>query len=102
MKSQLKAVAEAFFAELRRVRASGGAMGERSAHAPLAALKLRVFYVGELADQGAGRPDFGFYTAKSAQRGRPRPEQAPALGAVEVKSACDDAWLTAAGDQVSH
>ena len=98
-KSQLESAAEAFFAELRRVRASGGATGERSAYAPL---KPRVFCVGELADQGAGHPDFGLYTAKQAQRGKPRPGQAPERGVVEVKSARDDAWVTADGDQVSR
>ena len=109
-KSQLESAAEAFFAELRRVRASGGATGERSAYGPLmglldavgAALKPRVFCVGELADQGAGHPDFGLYTAKQAQRGKPRPGQAPERGVVEVKSARDDAWVTADGDQVSR
>ena len=109
-KSQLESAAEAFFAELRRVRASGGATGERSVYAPLAALlgavgatlKPRVFCVGELADQGAGHPDFGLYAAKQAQRGKPRPGQAPERGVVEVKPADDDAWLTAAGGQVSR
>ena len=37
-----------------------------------ATLKPRVFCVGELADQGAGHPDFGLYTARQVQRGRPR------------------------------
>ena len=109
-KSQLESAAEAYFAELRRVRASGGATGERSAYGPLAALlgavgaalKPRVFCVGELADQGAGHPDFGLYAAKQAQRGKPRPGQAPERGVVEVKPAGDDAWLTASGDQVSR
>ena len=109
-KSQLESAAEGFFAELRRVRASGGATGERSVYAPLAALlgavgatlKPRVFCVGELADQGAGHPDFGLYAAKQAQRGKPRPGQAPERGVVEVKPADDDAWLTAAGGQVSR
>ena len=109
-KSQLESAAEAFFAELRRVRASGGATGERSVYGPLmgllnaigATLKPRVFCVGELADQGAGHPDFGLYAAKQAQQGKPRPGQAPERGVVEVKPADDDAWLTAAGDQVSR
>ena len=109
-KSQLESAAAAFFAELRRVRASGGATGERSVYAPLAALlgaigaalKPRVFCVGELADQGAGHPDFGLYAAKQAQRGKPRPGQAPERGVVEVKPADDDAWLTAVGEQVSR
>ena len=101
---------EAYFADLRRVRASGGATGERSSYGPLAnllnavgaALKPKVFCVQELADQGAGHPDFGLYAAKQVQKGRPREGQTPERGVVEVKAADDDAWLTAAGDQVSR
>ena len=108
--AKLKAAVEAYFDVLARVRASGGATGERSSYWPLAsllntvgaALKPKVFCVGELADQGAGHPDFGLYAAKQVQRGRPREGQAPERGVVEVKAADDDAWLTAAGDQVSR
>ncbi len=67
-----------------------------------AALKPKVFCVGELADQGAGHPDFGLYAAKQVQRGRPREGQTPERGVVEVKGADDNAWLTAASDQVSR
>ena len=92
------------------VSASGGATGERSSYGPLAnllnavgaTLKPKVFCVGELADQGAGHPDFGLYSAKQVQKGQPREGQIPECGVVEVKSAGDDAWLTAAGDQVSR
>ena len=78
--TKLTAAVEAYFADLRRVRASGGATGERSAYGALAnllntvgsTLKPKVFCVGELADQGAGHPDFGLYTAKQGQKGRPR------------------------------
>ena len=101
---------ETYFADLRRVRASGGATGERSSYGPLAnllnavgaTLKPKVFCVGELADQGAGHPDFGLYAAKQVQKGRPREGQAPERGVIEVKAADDDAWLTAASNQVSR
>ncbi len=101
---------EAYFADLRRVRASGGATGERSSYGPLAnllnavgaALAPKVFCVQELADQGAGHPDFGLYAAKQVQKGRPREGQTPERGVVEVKAPSDDAWLTAASDQVSR
>ena len=101
---------EAYFTDLGRVLASGGATGERSSYGPLANLlnavgashKPKVFCVGELADQGAGHPDFGLYAAKQVQRGRPRKGQIPERGVVEVKAVDDDAWLTAAGDQVSR
>ena len=108
--TKLTAAVEAYFADLGRVRASGGATGERSSYGPLAnlldaigaALKPKVFCVGELADQGAGHPDFGLYTARQGQKGRPREGQTPERGVVEVKTADDDAWLTADSDQVSR
>ncbi len=106
----LAAAVEAYFADLRRVRASGGATGERSSYGPLAnllnavgaTLKPKVFCVGELADQGAGHPDFGLYAAKQVQKGRPREGQTPERGVVEVKSAGDNAWLIADSDQVNR
>ena len=106
----LTAAGETYFADLGRVRASGGATGERSSYGPLATLlnavgatlAPKVFCVGELADQGAGHPDFGLYAAKQVQQGRRRAGQVPERGVVEVKAAGDDAWLTAAGDQVSR
>ena len=106
----LTAAGETYFADLGRVRASGGATWERSSYGPLATLlnavgatlAPNVFCVGELADQGAGHPDFGLYAAKQVQQGRPREAQVPERGVVEVKAAGDDAWLTAAGDQVSR
>ena len=61
-----------------------------------------MFCLGELADQGAGHPDFGLYAARQIQKGRPREGQVPEGGAVEVKSADDDAWRTAESDQVSR
>ena len=102
--------AEAYFAELRLVRASGGATDERSLYVPLAnllnavggTLKPKVFCVQELADQGAGHPDFGLYSTRQVQKGRPKSGQKPERGVVEVKPVGDDAWLTAAGDQVSR
>ena len=75
--TNLTAAVETYFSDLGRIRASGGATGELSSYGPLAnllnaigaALKPKVFCVGELADQGAGRPDFGLYAAKQVQRG---------------------------------
>ena len=107
---KLMAAVETYLSDLRQVRASGGATGERSSYGPLAnllnavgsTLKPKVFCVGELADQGAGHPDFGLYAAKQVQKGRPREGQTPERGVVEVKSAADDAWLTADSDQVSR
>ena len=94
----LTAAVEAYFADLRRIRASGGATGERSNHGPPAnllnavgrTLRPRVFCVAELADQGAGHPDFGLYAAAQVRKGRPRDGQAPERGVVEVKTPRDD------------
>ena len=101
---------ETYLDDLRRIRASGGATGERSSYGPLAnllnavgaTLKPRVFCVGELADQGAGHPDFGLYTAKQVQRGRPRAGQAPERGVVEVKSPHEDLRALAVREQVTR
>ena len=107
---KLAAAVETYFDDLRRIRASGGATGERSYYPPLTnllngvgtTLKPRVFCISELAQQGAGHPDIGLYGAKQVQRGKPREGQAPESGVVEVKSASDDAWLTAESGQVSR
>ena len=107
---KLATAVAAYCAELQQVYASGGATGERSSYGPLATLlngvgatlRPKVFCVGELANQGAGHPDFGLYGARQLQRGAPREGQIPERGVVEVKRANDDAWLTATSDQVSR
>ena len=107
---KLTTAVETYFTDLGRVRASGGATGERSSYGPLggllaavgAALKPRAFCIQEPADQGVGHPDFALYAAKQVQRGRPREGQLPERGVVEVKPVGDDAWVTANGDQVSR
>ena len=107
---KLPSIVEDYLADLRRIRASGGATGERSGYGPLAnllneiggGLRPKVFCVSELADQGAGHPDMGLYAAKQVQRGgQPRDDQLPEHGVVEVKPAADDAWLTSESAQVS-
>ena len=108
--TRLTTAVENYLTDLQRVRASGGGTGERSSYGPLAnllntiggVLKPRMFCVGELADQGAGHPDFGLYAARQVQKGRPRAGQVPEGGVVEVKAPGDDAWLTAVGAQVSR
>ena len=109
-RTQLTTAVEAYLADLRRVRASGGATGERSYYPPLTnllnavgnTLRPKVFCISELAQQGAGHPDLGLYAAKQVQKGQPREGQIPEHGVVEVKSADDDAWLTAESGQVSR
>ena len=108
--TKLTAAVETYFADLGRIRASGGATGERSSYGPLAnlldtigaTLRPKVFCVGELADQGVGHPDFGLYGAKQVQRGRPREGQVPERGVVEVKSSHDDAQAGAVREQVGR
>ena len=107
---KLTAAVEDYLDDLRKIRSSGGATGERSYYPPLTnllnavggTLKPKVFCVSELAQQGAGHPDLGLYAAKQMQRGRQRDGQLPEGGVVEVKPVDDDAWLTADGDQVSR
>ena len=65
-------------------------------------LSPKIFCVAELAEQGAAHPDFGLYTAKQVEKGRPRRRQVPERGVIEVKGLDYDAWLTAQGDQVSR
>ena len=106
---KLTAAVQAYLADLRAIRASGGATAELSYHTPLnnlltavgATLKPKVRCVGELADLGAGHPDLGLYAAKQMQRGKPPDGQIPDCGVVEIKSASDDALLTVDSDQVS-
>ena len=110
MNQKLTTAVEAYFADLRRIRASGGATDERSTYGPLAnllnavgaTLKPKVFCVGELANQGAGHPDFGLYTAKQVQRGKPRDGQVPERGVVEVKAPREDIQADAVHDQVGR
>ena len=70
-------IVETYLADLRRIRASGGATAETSSYTPLenllnavgGGLRPKVFCVGQLRDQGAGHPDFGLYAANQVQRG---------------------------------
>ena len=69
------------------MRSSGGATDERSLYVPPGnllnagggTLIPRVFCVQELADQGAGHPDFGLYSTRQVQgpRGLPKTGQKP-------------------------
>ena len=110
MAQKLTAAVESYFADLRRIRASGGATGERSSYGPLAnllnaigtTLKPKVFCVGELAQQGAGHPDFGLYTAQQVQRGRPREGQLPERGVVEVKAPAEDTQTSEIREQTTR
>ena len=107
---KLTAAVEEYLAELRRIRATGGGTGELSYYPPLnnllnavgGSLRPRVYCVSQLAQQGAGHPDFGLYAARQVSKGQPKQGQTPEAGVVEVKPASDDAWLTADSAQVSR
>ncbi|MCY4416872.1 MAG: N-6 DNA methylase [Chloroflexi bacterium] len=108
-KPSFKQITEDYFTTLQQVGRSGGATGERSLYGPLAnllnavgsTLRPKVFCVQELADQGAGHPDFGLYTTRQVQKGTPKSGQKPERGVIEVKSVEDDARLIAQSDQVA-
>ena len=103
-------IVEAYFKHLGLVKSLGGSTGEISLYAPLhdllqavgGTLKPKVFCVQNLADQGAGHPDFGLYSANQVQKGKPKSGQKPERGVIEVKPISDDAWLTAESSQVSR
>ena len=109
-KARLTTAVEHYLGDLARLRASGGATGERSSYTALVnllntvggSLKPKVFCVPELADQGAGHPDIGLYSAKQVQRGRPRAGQIPERGVVEVKPDHDELPEVATGEQVAR
>ncbi len=108
--NKLKAAVEDYFAELSRIRATGGGTGELSYYPPLnnllnavgGSLRPKVHCVSQLAQQGAGHPDFGIYAVRQVSKGQPKQGQLPEGGVVEVKAASDDAWLTADSHQVSR
>ena len=104
---------EIYLRELRDIRSSGAAVKETSYYPALSnlfnevgkRLKPRVRCIINLANRGAGIPDGGFFTPDQFQKpseAEPLPGQLPARGVIEVKSAKDDAWVTAEGEQVSR
>ena len=107
---KLTTAVEEYFAELRRIRAAGGGTSELSYYLPLGnllnavggSLRPKVYCVSQLAQQGAGHPDFGLYAARQVQSGKPKQGQTPEGGVVEVKPVGDDAWITADSAQVSR
>ncbi len=107
--TKLTTAVENYFTDLRSIRASGGSTPELSYYPPLtnllnavgSTLKPKVFCVSQMAQQGAGHPDFGLYSARQIQKGKPVQGQLPEHGAIEVKPSTNDAWLTADSGQVS-
>ena len=107
--AKLTTAVEAYFKMMHDIRATGGATDERSYYPALTnllnavggTLKPKVLCVSEMANQGAGHPDYGLYSATQRQKQKPQKGQLPERGVIEVKPVEDDAWDTAAGTQVS-
>ena len=92
------AALETYLRRMREIRETGGATAETSYYPALetllnavgASLDPKVHVISQLADTGAGLPDFGFYEKTSGAL----------RGVVEAKPTNDDSIRTASGDQV--
>jgi len=103
---------ENYLKEINMIKSTGGSVDEKSFYTPLCnlinevgkKLKPKVFCHSEVKDTGAGNPDIGLYAQQQLQnlkQGGPL-VQIPERGVVEVKSASDDSWITAEGEQVTR
>ncbi len=103
---------EHYIDTLSEIHSTGGARVETSYYAALevllnevgSKLKPRVRAVSQLANTGAGSPDFGLYSASQFQNTRdehPIAGAKPERGVVEVKGWDDDSFVTAESGQVS-
>ena len=103
---------EHYLKTLSEIHRTGGATAETSYYAALEALlnevgaklKPKVRAVAQLANTGAGSPDFGLFTANQFQRtkdDRPVEGAPPERGVIEVKGWKDDSFVTANTGQVS-
>ncbi len=103
---------EEYLHTLAEIHGSGGATAETSYYSALekllnevgVKLKPKVRAIAQLANTGAGSPDFGLFTANQFQRTRdskPIEGALPERGVVEVKGWKDDSFVTAETKQVS-
>lgn len=108
----MKHPVETYLHELHEARSTGGTRKETSYYSYLEnllneigkSLKPRVRCISQMADSGAGSPDFGLYTANQFQKstsGDPIDGVLPERGVIEVKSVKDDSWIIADSKQVS-
>lgn len=103
------AVAEEFFESVRKVRALGAGTPETAYYPALhtlfervgASLSPKVLALSQLANTGAGSPDFGLFAANQIQKGEPRKGQQPERGVVEVKSVADDSLFNSTPAQLT-
>ena len=103
---------EAYFSQLRDIRASGAGVAEISYYGPLATLldevgknlKPKVRALMQLRNTGSGNPDGGLFTASQLKGWEPGVDplagQLPSRGAIEVKGTGDDVFAVAASEQV--
>ena len=104
-------IVQDYFERMAEIRSTGAATSETSYYGAFEnllnqigkALKPAVLCNGQLRNQGAGHPDFGFYSKNQRSKGEPKEGQAsmPERGVVEVKGLADETWLTAETEQVS-
>jgi hypothetical protein len=103
---------EQYLSELHEIRSSGEATDETSYYPAIEhllnalgeKLKPKVRCILTLKNRGAGHPDGGLFERSQFQKLKdtdPIAGQKPARGAIEIKSTADDAWITAATDQVT-
>ena len=87
------AIVEEFFEGVRRVRALGAGTPETAYLSGVGtSLSRKVLPLSQLANTGAGSPDYGLFAASQVQNGEPRKGQMPERGVVEVKGvACKSA-----------
>ena len=99
-----------YLSDLLQIKSTGATTPELSHYLPLgnlfgavgSTMKPKVFCVGEMANQGDGRPDFGLFTVQQVHKGESKTGQKPERGVVEVKPIGDNTWKTASGDQVAR
>lgn len=102
-------IAEEFFNDVRRVHSLGAGTPETSYYKALqvlfdrvgASLSPKVLALSQLANTGAGSPDFGLFATNQVQKGEPRAGQMPERGVVEVKSVVDNSLFTGTTAQLS-
>ncbi len=102
-------IAEEFFESVRKVRALGAGTPETAYYPALhtlferigSTLSPKVLTLSQLANTGAGSPDFGLFVASQLQKGEPRPGQMPERGVVEVKAINDDTLFKSTPAQLS-
>ncbi len=109
MTDKLIQIVERYFSRLRDEHGLGAGTDERSYYPALAELlnalgqelKPKVLCLSDLANTGAGHPDFGLYAANQVQKGEPRKGQPPERGVIEMKGVDEETWFTAESRQVS-